>query len=397
MLTRSRADLRARLADPSLLTRPTETANESRGAKADAAKTASGTACPLKGLAPHIDRTVALDFGFLRRQAEQLDAGRTRKLVRAAEKRIPRRADASLTRQLESLEAGDTALVPFHALRPGQAQLSFTHAGTKVAKFLSKLDGHTPSDLTALASDLGLLEVPCLIGPGGRFAVMHDRHHHMTGLLALIGWTDNLTNDGHALHMGKPGPEIATMQALFGTGVPHVQIKVTENLSHLSEREFLEVAKPFLHRETRAGALANVLPARFSELEDNPFRFLASETKIKVERTGDGKRDFSLEAKNEDAALWIKPPTAPDFIEFHIGKIFSAAFDAAGRTYDPCRGLSAEDVELLREALHKAQQDEAHPSHDVLQSIIIKPNGISVDEFNDDIKVGRKKGHVRLR
>ncbi|MEM7675948.1 MAG: ParB-like protein, partial [Myxococcota bacterium] len=131
------------------------------------------------------------------------------------------------------------------------------------------IDGHTPRDLTALSADLGLLEVPALIGPEGRFAVIHDRHHPMSGLLALMGWTDNLTDQGHALHMGKPGPELSTLQALF-SGTPQVQIRVTENLSHLGESAFWEVAAPHLHRKTRSGGSAVRLPERFSALEDNP-------------------------------------------------------------------------------------------------------------------------------
>ena len=392
VLTRNRAELRERIAGLNAL----HDAAASDASKKDGDVAPAGLA-PRTGLAPHIDRTVKLDFGFLVRQAEQLTAASTRKLVRAAERRIPRRPDQDLTKRLADLAPGDTTMVPFHALRPGQAQLSLTHAGTKVAKFLRKLDGHTPEDLTALAGDLGLLEVPCLIGPGGRFAVMHDRHHHMSGLLALIGWTDNLTNKGHALHMGKPGPELATLHALFGHGVPHVQIKVTENLSHLSEAEFLDEAKPYLHRQMRNGELAEVLPTRFADLEDNPFRFLASQTKIKVERTGEGKRDFALETKGGASALWVKPPSAPDFVEFHIGKIFAAAFADAGRTYDPTVGLQDGDVEHLQNALLAAQADETHPSHEVLQSIVVKPAQASVEDFKDDIKVGRKTGHVRLK
>ena len=350
---------------------------------------------PLTALAPHIDRTVKLDFTFLIRQAQQLDAPRIQKLMKVAEKGVPHRADADLVRRLTGLEADDTAMVPFHALRPGQAQLSFTHAGTKVAKFLKKLDGHTPEDLTHLSADLGLLEVPCVIGPGGRFAIIHDRHHHMSGLLALMGWTHNLTNDGHALHMGTPGPEIATLQALFG-GTPAVQIKVSENLSHLSEAAFLEAAEPYLHPEDAKGAVV-VLPTRFADLDGNPFRFLAAQTKIKVERTGDGKRDFTLEAKAPDSAVWIKPPSAPDFVEFYVGKVFRSAFAAAGRTYDPKVALSPDDVDMLRAALSDVRENPEHPSHEVLQSVVIKPADVSVEDFKDDIKVGRKKGHVRLK
>ena len=393
MLTRSRAELRSHLADASAVALRSEA---ERGSGELRQVHPEAEMAPLTALAPHIDRTVELDFTMLLRQAQQLDAGRTHKLMKVAEKRMPRRSDRDLTAMLEGLKAGDTAMVPFHALRPGQAQLSFTHAGTKVAKFLAKLDGHTPEDLTNLVGDLGLLEVPALIGPGGRFAVIHDRHHHFSGLLALMGWTDNITNNGHALHMGKPGPEVATLQALFG-GTPRVQIKVTENLSHLSEAEFLEAAKPYLHRETRAGGTADVLPVKFTALEDNPFRYLASMTKIKVERTGDGKRDFELEARDEASAIWVKPPTAPDFVEFHVGKIFAAAFEQSGRKYDPVAGLQPQDVDMLRWALRASQADIEHPSHEILQHVVIKPGDKSVEDFKDDIKVGRKQGYVRLK
>ena len=405
VLTRSRSDLRARLAQES------DAPPVRRLNKADASVTPREPVGPdeaigsRSGLAPHIDQELKLDFGFLLRQAQQLDADRAKKLMKVAEKRAPKRrfsskpigAAPALAAQLKSLEPGETFMVPFHAIRPGQAQLSFAHAGTKVAKFLSKLDGHTPENLTALAEDLGLLEVPCLIGPGGAYAVIHDRHHHMSGLLALIGWTDNLTNQGHALHMGKPGPELATLQALFGNGVPHVQVVVTENLSHLSEREFLEAATPYLDRETSTGKVASTLPARFTDLEDNPFRNLASTSKIKVERTGDGKRDFELEAQDGDDGLWIKPPSAPDFIEFHVGKVFSAAFDAAGRRYDPTKALSADDRNMLRDALKAAQDDPEHASHEVLQEVVIKPADVSLDDLKGKIRVGRKRGHVRFK
>lgn len=395
MLTRSRAELRSQLRqDPG---RAVDGVRGAPSSRANKGLSAVPDLAPLSGLAPHIDRTTALDFGFLLRQVEQYDASRIHRLVKAAEKRFAAQPDPALAAELKQLEPGETAMVPFTALRPGQAQLSFAHAGTKVAKFLGKLDGHSPDELSSLVGALGLLEVPCVIGPGGRFAVIHDRHHHMSGLMALIGWTDELINRGQALHMGKPGPELSTMQALFGRDVPQVQIVVTENLSHLSESEFLEAAAPYLHRETAAGAVAPALPTEFSQLDDNPFRFLASATKIKVERTGDGRRDFELETKSEADALWIKPPSAPDFIEFHIGKIFRAAFAEAGQTYDPKRGLSADDRQMLRAALIAARDDMEHPSHDVLQSIVIKPDDISVEDFKDHIKVGRKKGHVRLK
>ena len=403
MLTRSRSDLRAQLSVLTTEQAPVsandggalETSPAKPGSQGASEADSGGTARHL-GLAPHVDRSVKLDFTFLLRQAQQLDADRARRLMAVAEKRIPRRADTALARRLARLSAGDTAMVPFFSVRPGQAQLSFMHAGTKVAKFLGKLAGHTPADLMTLTGELGLLEVPCLVGPKGRYVVMHDRHHHMSGLLALIGWTDQLTNSGHALHMGKPGPELATLQALFG-GVPQLQIKVTENLAHLSEAEFATAAQPYLHRQTRSGGPAEVLPARMTALDDNPFRYLASQTKIKVERTGDGKRDFELEARSNATALWIKPPSAPDFVEFYVGRIFEAALQRTGRGYDPTEELSPGDLDLLRNALITARQDPDHPSHEVLQSIVIKPADVSVEGFADHIKVGRKRGHVRLK
>ncbi len=396
MLTRSRSDLRARLADPALSTPDVQTTSPGKS-HLSVVKSTTAELAPRSGLAPHVDRTVELDFTFLIRQAQQLDANKVKRLMQAAERRIPRRLDRAVARRLEGLAAGDTAMVPFHVLRPGQAQLSFAHAGTKVEKFLGKLEGHTPEDLTALAGDLGLLEVPCLIGPGGRFAVIHDRHHHTSGLLALIGWTDMLTHHGQALHMGKPGPELATLQALFGSDAPMIQIKVTDNLSHLNEAEFMKAAESYLHRDTPSGGRIDQLPVRFSQLYDNPFRFLASDTKIKVERTGDGKKDFELETKNEAAAIWVKPPSAPDFIEFHVGKVFAAAFAQTGRSYDPSTALTAQDVDTLRSALAAARADPDHPSHEVLRAAVIKPTGVSVEDFKDHIKVGRKKGHVRLK
>lgn len=333
-----------------------------------------------------------LDLAPLREILEPKTARQIAKWVRKGE-RLARRARDPVPPALKLAAPGESVTVPCAVVRPGQAQISFDRARTQIDKFLRKLDGHAPDQVRALAQAFGLLEIPAIIGPGGASAYLVDRNHNYTGLMALKGWLSEL-NTGRT----KLSPELASLCEVFlgeRTGF-EITVEVDTNHSDLTAPEFAAAMQDRLFLERRDGTRVRMPPARFADLEDNPYRQLASETRVKVTRNGPKRRDFELSTR--DRMVWVKGPQTPDYIEFPIATVFAQTLAQSGVHYDGRSTLKTSETALLRRALDKAVTDPEHPLWDRLQRLVVVPKGVDdKGELHERLKVTRKKSKVRLR
>ena len=132
------------------------------------------------------------------------------------------------------------------------------------------------------------------------------------------------------------------------------------------------MVRPHLFFDRVDGTLADEVPDRFSDLEDNPVRELVAKARAKVRPRGDGALDLSVKR----LAVWVKGPDAPAFVEFHVAKIVREALNSAGRPYDGLRSVTPLDEEIMRDALLRAEADPRHPSRHVLDRIVVVPRDL---------------------
>lgn len=330
-----------------------------------------------------------IDLEPLRAWIDNQSAARIAKLVKKGEAEIDKLAEEPVN--LKWAKPGDEIRMPASQLRPGQSQISFDRAREQLSKFFNRLNGHTPEDVRTLAEALGLLEVPGIVTADARTVVLPDRNHTFTALLALKGW---LTDSTQGLRWHRD-PTLVALHKVFLGPDAHVKVHIEQSLAGEDEAVAESQLRSQGYYQNRDGTAAALGVRRFSELEDNPYRGLVTAGRIKVVPGDEGKRDFEL--KGKQLPIWLKDPTAPDFVEFYIAEVFATALVAAGRPYDGCRALSDEDAVLLRDALRRVQADPEHPRHEVLSKILVVPEHLTNEhKLKDALRVGRKKGRVKL-
>lgn len=328
-----------------------------------------------------------LDLTTARRWLEARSNDELRAWVHLGEREAQKIEADDVGALLASARTGDTLSLPAHVLVPGQSQVSFDRVREQLLKFFTRLGGRSAAQVRALAEELGLIEVPGIILPGAQRVILPDRNHNVTALFALKGWLSSPHPDPTS-----PARHARTSLAEVFLG-PQARVKVHVDSSLASQPEDLaeRTLRARLYFVRRDGTLAAARPTRFADLEDNPFRALASHTRVKVKKTGDGKRDFTLSAS--DALLWLKGPGAPEFIELHIAAVFERALEDAGRTWSHGQRLTPTDVDTLRRALTAACNDPDHPSAKVFEELVVIPNHLAnLGALRALLRVGKKRG-----
>lgn len=368
---------------------------EARRAPPDAPKKTKGDPKPPRletrpfraGLAAAANAPV--DLAPLRARLEAATAAQVAKWVRLGEAGAAEAAPDAVVAGLRYAQPGDVLRVPATVLRPGQSQLSFDRVRDVLASFFSRLEGRSPAEVRALAEQLGQLEVPGVITADAASVVLPDRNHHTAALFALKGWLMEV-NKGVRWHKA---PGLAALHEVFLGEDAHVKVTVRQTFVGRGEADAEAALRDALYFVGRDGEASAARPVRFGDLEDNPYRALATLARIKVSED-DSKKGFEL--KTKEIPVWIKGPNAPDFVEFYLADVFAKALCAAGRPYDGRRALTEDDAALLRDALRRAQDDEDHPGHAVLSQVLVVPEEhTDPDDLEDALKL-TKKGNVKL-
>src|SRR5207237_17996 len=123
-------------------------------------------------------------------------------------------------------------LPPINIIRPGQSDLSFINARQKALNFVQRIEDRRNGlgDPSSLFGDEEALTA--VVGPGGKYLVLIDGHHHIAALKAvehvvneIIGDSTRRSPTTRALDVAK---EIKMVQHLFGGpgGIPDVPIVI---------------------------------------------------------------------------------------------------------------------------------------------------------------------------
>lgn len=336
--------------------------------------------------------------------------------IAATEDAHPLPSGKEMAALLADLHVGDLAQLPLHAIHPGQVQLSLTNVREKMGDFVERVDerrteladAKPKKKSKAAATLLDASEaLTAIIGPGGRSLILTDGHHHIAGLKALQQVVGKIVGPGLS-HGGRPsrtapGQELAFVHGLFGgpQGTPNVPIRIVGDLRAVPAADFWALlasgvdGKKLAYLTTREGEVRSAAPARFSSLQDNPYRFFASliTGKIEIDEKSGGKNDLVL--RGGDPPVWLKVlGAAPDFIEFHLARIVEDAFTELGRTFDPAAPLTADDRAIARYALFRAQRDVTHPQHEAVRDLAITTQDRSLEKL--DKKLEHDDGEVRV-
>src|SRR5262249_26285034 len=147
----------------------------------------------------------------------------------------------------------------------------------------------------------------------GKLCEVTDNNHHASALKALKVIVDA---ELAKIPPGERPPcktrhELELVKELFGgDSVPDVPVEIVKGKK--------------LYLERRDGTIAAAPPRRFADLEDNPYRYLASQLCGKVSIAVDhGEKVIRI--KGADNPVWLKVvDDAPDYIEFRIAKAIEA-------------------------------------------------------------------------
>ncbi len=386
------------------------------------------TAAPLAPSAAALDAFAGLTTGASGRKLEakalgalgleplldrvsNLSEAAVRAAISATEDAHPLPSPKAMSALLAELQVGDVVQLPLHAIHPGQVQLSLTNVREKMGDFVERIDelraDHEPGKSkkkSAKAEVAAILEpseaLTAVIGPGGRSLILTDGHHHVAGLKAMQQVVGKIVGDGIA-HGGRPsktapGQELAFVHGLFGgaQGTPDVPIRIVGDFRDVPAAKFWSMlasgvdGKKLAYLSTREGQLRSEAPARFADLQDNPYRFMASllTGKIEIAEKGGGKNDLVL--RGGDPPVWLKVlGQAPDFIEFHLARIVESAFTELGRAYVPGQPLTDDDRAIARYALFRAQRDPLHPQHDAVRDLTITTRDHSLAQLDKKLEL----------
>jgi hypothetical protein len=297
---------------------------------------------------------------------------------------------------LQHLRTGETTWIPIDSIRPGQTQISFINVRSKMLDFVERIDrrrreaadSSAPPDRSLLGYDEALTAV---VGPGGKYLVLTDGHHHIAALKAVQYIVNNTIGDclarGGRISTWKPGKEIAQVQSLLGgeRGIPDVPIQIVGNYSDLSESEFWErmSREHLVYLDGPTGRSAKTPPAGFGALKDNPFRYLASILTGKVQVTGDTFRLYGAEHP-----VWLKTiGHAAPFIEFEIARVLKRFFTKHHIEYDCNAPLTKELRVASRLALLEAKSDRRDPLHEALADLTVIVRDRPKDHLRDRLEL----------
>ncbi len=304
---------------------------------------------------------------------ERLDGAQVQALVASAESmgKAPKRwASAPWSEALRALEPG-SAEVPALAIRPGQTQLGFDHAASRMAKIAKRLLEDPPKRLADLFDEKDFRGV---VGPDGGFFTLTDGHHKMAALLALSALVHGVLGTGTAAS-SRTAPQVGGAFRKLAALVPppaelRVPVFVERQLSAIGAGEpsadrlrgYLEQfgppgGLPSLYLGLRGGGEAAGPPERFSDLQDNPYRRLAAELVSTFSWDDHGAPVF----KRSDRPLWLKGPDAPEYVEFHLAEVLERVSLAEGHPYVPGKPIPDPLLHEFRVALAAARAD-GHPA-----------------------------------
>ena len=301
---------------------------------------------------------------------------------------------APWSKALRKLDVGDQVNIPAHAIRPGQTQLSFDHAATKMVDMMAQI---AQGDIKHLSELFDADDFPVVVGPSGGFALLRDGHHKLAGLLGLSSLIHGVlgTGTGASSHTA---PQVARSWKKLAELIPppdKLQIPV---VTAGQESKLSSDAKPsrrlddffslfddasryaiplYLKRPGQTDARHS--PEKMSDLIDNPFRRLASELVAKFKWSEDGVPKF----KAAEHPLWLKGPNAPDYVEFHVAEVLKQTSIEEGFEYQPGQAIPDKVLSSFRKAMLNAQDAE----HPILQQVISFEHHTNWDRLKDSVKL----------
>ncbi len=344
----------------------------------------------------------ALGPGPLNSKIRKLSDADVASAVKAIEAAHPMPAPAAIAARLSKLVVGKTVELPLNLIHPGQVQISFRNVREKMEDFVTRVDERR-EDYQAhpKKSKTDLLDYPealtAVIGPGARSLILTDGHHHIAALKATQHVVNKIVGAGvpHAAPGSKVGGEIAFVNQLFGgkEGVPNVPIRVVGDLRDVPESQLwgklaaLSHGHRWAYLVDRQGSTQAAAPTYFGQLENNPYRYLASVLTGKIEMVKDDL-DWKLNLHGGDPPVWLKViGQSPDFIEFPIARVLERAYAETGRTYDQDKAPSETDRLVARYALFRAQLDPADPEHEALAGLIVTTKDRSLHKLEKRLDV----------
>jgi hypothetical protein len=289
---------------------------------------------------------------------------------------------------LSGLEPGHTEFIPLNQLVPGQTQISWDNVRQKMLALVEQFSRRRAELAHEKAQPAGTrhllsAEEPMegAITEDGTLAELTDNNHHAAALRALETIVEGM------LAKVPPGqrPPCATryklelVRDLFGgDGVPLVPVTITAH-----DKRYLRM---------RNGTKVDAPPRLFSKLEDNPFRYLASQLCGKVTVEGKQGKEW-IRVHGAEHPAWLKvTDDAPDFIEFLIAEVLEAAFKRFGLTYDPRQKLTNQQRLVARYALLEVKKDTTHPLHEIISGIGVVLGNHPRTHFDEKLKL--KNGKV---
>lgn len=324
---------------------------------------------------------------------QRLAQGLTSAELRAWMARAERTAGPCIRRQLRPLRRNQTAWLPVYSIpdgartrsviSPGQVELAWDHVRDKVIDLAVR----TEAGIGAVFSPD---DFPVVVGPAGRYVTLMDGHHKLAGLMVLAAMLHRLCHEARLRNpLGVPcGALLERVPPLRQLRVP---VRIVGQEKDADARSYVERLSdptrysPPIYLTGRNGLRADVPPSRFSDLLDNPFRKLATDLALKAK-----VKESGIQWKGAKEPLWIKLPTAPDFVEFSVARVLEAVFHAQDRVYDPRRPIDPELRETLRAGLVAARRNPAHPQHGVLRQIPLVESPSPADSIQAAVRsVGR--------
>lgn len=344
----------------------------------------------------------ALGPGPLNAKIRKLSDAEVNAAVAATEAAHPMPSPSAIAARLSKLQVGKTVELPLNMIHPGQVQISFRNVREKMEDFVARVDERREEyQAHPKKSKTDLLDYPealtAVIGPGARSLILTDGHHHIAALKATQHLVGKIVGNGvpHAAPASKVGGEIAFVNELFGgkDGVPDVPIRIVADLRDVPEAELWPKLAALSHGHRlaylidRQGKTQAAAPTYFGQLENNPFRYLASVLTGKIEMVKDDL-DWKLNLRGGDPPVWLKViGQSPDFIEFPIARVLERAYAETGRSYDQDKAPSETDRLVARYALFRAQLDPEDPEHAALSELIVTTKDRSLRKLEKRLEV----------
>ncbi|MFO0723450.1 MAG: ParB/Srx family N-terminal domain-containing protein [Myxococcota bacterium] len=329
--------------------------------------------------------------------------------IASTENLQPMPSGEAIAAVLKPLQIGQVAEIPLNMIHPGQVQISFTNVRQKMEDFVERLDerreayeAHPKSSKAVLLDSAEALTA--VIGPDGHSLILTDGHHHVAALKAVQAMVHKILGPA-SLHPQKPGKnasELEFISQLFGgaQGSPSIPIRIVGDLRDLPEKELWKTLASGVDGHKMAylidadGKTHASAGAKFSKLQNNPYRYLASVITGKIELTKEqGKLGFTL--RGGDPPVWLKVlGHTADFIEFSIARALVSAYKKVGKTYDPKKPLTDTDRLICRWALMHAKLDPDNPEHEMLKDLIVTTKDRSQKKLEKRLEIEDGQLHI---